>query len=55
MDRLKTLTTDAWTPELLDRVESAHEVNRQIAEADYYFKHPVPVEARNFVNGIRTF
>jgi TIR domain len=55
VDRLKTVPPEAWTPDLLDRIERAHEFNRQIAEADYHFQHLVPVEARNFVNSIRSF
>jgi len=55
MDELKTVPREAWNDPLLDRIEKAHESNRQIDEANYRFQHGVPTEARRFVNGIRTF
>jgi hypothetical protein len=34
MDTLKTVPTEAWTPDLLNRIEHAHLSNAQVAEAD---------------------
>jgi hypothetical protein len=52
MDRLKTIPREAWTDDLLNRVRRACDENRQIAEADYYFRHPVPVEVEQLVQEV---
>ena len=55
MDLIKSVPREAWSDPLLDRIEKAHETNRQIEEADYHFRHTVPAEAREFVNEMRAF
>jgi len=55
LDRVKSAPSEALTYPLLDRIERAHQNNRQVAEANYYFAHSVPEEARGFVDGLRPF
>jgi TIR domain-containing protein len=54
VDALKDIPREAWTDELLDRVEQAHENNRQISDANHRYHGPkVSVVAARLVQSIR--
>lgn len=55
VDLLKAIPSEAWTEELLDRAERAHEENRQISDANYRYGGPrVSTVVAQLVQSIRS-